>query len=431
MLGIILVILYTFLLAYLVSKSSFFIQSGLSKPLLLLGYLAKVSMAILYGIVSIYFIDGADTINFVNQPRLIYNTLYVNPLYYLELVFGPNAYKPPSYLYEYVLPLDAWSDVRTYTIYRISALIHLISDGNYYIHAVIWGFLSFTGAIGLYRTFIHYFPQYTIRILVVLFGLPSVMFWTSGVHKEGITLFCTGLICYHFCQILQKQQLKKRLFYLLLLVLLLGLLRPHYCLLLLVMLLCWGITSYWSKYALAKIVGIYVLGIALVTIVGQIFPQYSIFDRINYLYWYYVTYHANPDDIPLGKVAPTLVSTLQHSPNALFNMLFQPTVFRANSALQWFSCLEMLFYGVLMLVSVVFNQYKKLPHKHFLWACLFFAASYLTFMGLFTDTIGTLVRYRANVLLFWVFFFVMLGDWGRVQNSIFKQKAPNPKIEGF
>ena len=143
MLGILLVILYTCLFAYITYKHPFFTQSQLPNNIRLAAYSLKIGMALLYGWVSINLIDGADTINYVNQSYLIYNTLFINPLYYLELVFGPNARKPPSYLYEYTLPLDAWTDVRTYMMYRINALIHLFSGGYYYVHAVFFGFLSF------------------------------------------------------------------------------------------------------------------------------------------------------------------------------------------------------------------------------------------------------------------------------------------------
>ena len=79
------------------------------------------------------------------KPHDLYG-FFDHPLYFLELTLGPNARTPPDYLQNIIDPIPFWSDYRNYTMLRVNAWLQFLSLGSsYYVHAVVWQFLSFTG----------------------------------------------------------------------------------------------------------------------------------------------------------------------------------------------------------------------------------------------------------------------------------------------
>lgn len=62
-------------------------------------------------------------------------------------------------------------------------------------------FVCFSGLTALFKTFAPYFIKKEKLLFAVLFLVPSVVFWSSGVLKEGILLFALGFAFYSFFHI--------------------------------------------------------------------------------------------------------------------------------------------------------------------------------------------------------------------------------------
>lgn len=407
---LLLFLLYTSILMFVVLKMPFFRNTSL-KPRLLLGLFAlKIAMATAYGYIHFHYFYGGDTWAFLQNSRLIYESLFINPLYYLELTFLPNARTPPDYLYDIIYPIAGWNDVRTYTIYRINAILHLISGGYYYVHAVFFAFFSYVGSIALYRTFANYFPERGKRMLIVLFAVPTIVFWSSGIHKEAVTLFCLGLIFYHFQQLLYKNKIKKRIVFLLPLLFLLSITRPHVCMILMPMLLIWAWTDAKPKHTFLKIIAVYVVGITAITLVSYISPKVNIFAKIHDMRWYFVVYNIGSSEIWVKTFEPNLLGAIKNIPSALHNMTTYPRLWESKTIFHYFASAELIVLWLFFVLTLRFNSWKSLENKHFLYACLFFVFSFLIFMGLIVDNIGAIVRYRSVVLPFLLGVLVIVFD---------------------
>jgi hypothetical protein len=64
---------------------------------------------------------------------------------------------------------------------------------------VILGLWSFTGQLAIYRTFVGIFNEKTKSLLAVFF-IPSFVFWSSGILKEGVLIGFLGLFLWFiFC----------------------------------------------------------------------------------------------------------------------------------------------------------------------------------------------------------------------------------------
>lgn len=81
-------------------------------------------------------------------------------------------------------------------IIYINFFIQFISLNNVFVHILFFCFFSFIGLTALYKVFYKYFPDKKNILILGLYLIPSVLFWTSGIYKETIALCCLGLIVY-------------------------------------------------------------------------------------------------------------------------------------------------------------------------------------------------------------------------------------------
>jgi hypothetical protein len=428
-----LTVFWAFLFAYFIPRWNYFKQSGLSVRWLRGLFIAKVGMGILYGYVHWYVYGGSDTWNYMRFSRMIYDTLFINPLYYLELVFGPNARRPPDYLCEIVEPIMHWSDVRTYTVLRVNALVHLVSGGYYGVHAVFFAFFSYIGLVGIYKMLRGSLNRAAENIVFTVpfwatFGIPSVWFWSSGVHKEALSVFGIGLFLFYMGQLIEKtgNYWRNRLIIGLSIAFLL-LLRPYIVMLLFPCSVAWYLLKrkeishiYWG-FAI-----IYTVCMLLTILLPYVQPKLNLFAKIVDIQYYYITYSGGVSDLKVPKLQPNFTTICSQAPLAIYNVLIAPLFGRvSNPILYLFTLLENVVFLCLMVLSLArlllgamgaklqnwlnptngaLKQWLlPLIFDRLLWLyCLSFALSYTLLIGLINDNIGAIVRYRSTILIFWV-----------------------------
>src|ERR1700756_45642 len=156
----------------------------------------------------------ADIYKYFDDSKVIFSA-FKNHHYadYLKMMSGignDNAYFNETYYNK----MNHWFrhyDFGTYndnhTIIRFNAFAMLFSFQNFYVHTVAMCFICFLGLTALYKTFASYFVHKEKLLFAALFLIPSVVFWSSGVLKEGILLFALGFLFYSFFRvfILKKQ----------------------------------------------------------------------------------------------------------------------------------------------------------------------------------------------------------------------------------
>ncbi len=72
---------------------------------------------------------------------------------------------------------------------------------------MVFSFLSFVGAIFFYRAFTTTFPHAdTHRYAYMVFFMPSLIFWTSDVSKESIMMFALGLVAFGAAKLFTRQR---------------------------------------------------------------------------------------------------------------------------------------------------------------------------------------------------------------------------------
>ncbi|HYM92558.1 MAG TPA: hypothetical protein VET23_00315, partial [Chitinophagaceae bacterium] len=191
-------IVWLIMFAWLVTKISFFKRSGLSNPQLSILFLLKVMAGIFYGWIGLYYGNLAqmsDTWSFQVSSIQEYHLLYSNPHQYLI-----NFFRDPSdgSILNFLGSTDSfWNDLKSNVVIKMLSVFNILSFGNYYVNVIFYSFLTMFGAIAVYRVMNDIFPQKKIPVLLATFLVPSFLYWTSGIHKDGLIFTGISIIVYN------------------------------------------------------------------------------------------------------------------------------------------------------------------------------------------------------------------------------------------
>lgn len=174
-------------------------------------FLLKIAFGLaLVWIYTHYYTDRktADIYKYYDDARIMYSAWQKGDYGdYLRMVFGISN-DSPHFDSNYYTKMNHWYrqyDYGTYndnhTIIRFNALVMPFAFGSFYVHTVFMCFVSLWGLTALYRAFAGFLPYKTKALFIAVFLIPSVLFWGSGVLKEGILLFSLGFFMYSFFQV--------------------------------------------------------------------------------------------------------------------------------------------------------------------------------------------------------------------------------------
>lgn len=433
-----LTLFYTLLCLYITPQISFFKKSKLSPSILRFILSTKITAALIYGLLYWYYYQGGDTWEYLLYSRMIHDTIYINPLYFLEIEFGPNARTPPDYLCEIIEPIMHWSDWRTYTVLRINALIHFLSFGYYGVHAVFFAFFSMTGLIGIYRLIApgqqNYLsdkanlsaPTFSLQklrqewanmplrnqtALFIIFGIPSIIFWASGVHKEALSLLGVGLSIHFLNNLLTQKSTPKNTIGLLLCFVFLLMLRSYVAILLVPAAIAWGLAHRKKGKSGLLFLGVYCASFLGTIISPLLHPKLNLFKKLSDIQYILINYYEGSTDIVVNRLMPHWSSVLMALPISLYNVIILPSFYFGgdNLMIRWPAAIETICLLCLLPLSLYYGNRQKIPivERPFWYFCFFFSLTYFILIGLTNDNLGAIVRYRTTALPFWLWFWVL------------------------
>lgn len=152
---------------------------------------------IIYGWIGVYYGEMAqmvDTWAYHYQSLYEYELLKRNPVEFLTTLFQNNY--PDGYT-RFLSEQSWWNDLKGNVFIKILAVFHLFTFGNYYISLLIFTFFSLIGPVALYRIMLDLFPGKKLAVMLATFLVPSFIYWTSGLHKDGLIFSGVALACYY------------------------------------------------------------------------------------------------------------------------------------------------------------------------------------------------------------------------------------------
>lgn len=140
-----LILFYLIILAFIAYKLSIKFLPQIN-PFTIVGFaLLKMIFGIFYILYHEKIQHGGDIFLYFRDGQIIFNEIYNNPIYFLQLTFGFNNNEAPENVSTAIEEMGFWRDTAAYTVVRFNAIFSLVSFGNIYIHGIFSGFLSFIG----------------------------------------------------------------------------------------------------------------------------------------------------------------------------------------------------------------------------------------------------------------------------------------------
>ena len=406
---------YLVLFAWLVTKVKFFIFTGLSKPQLIIIFLLKVMAGIFYGWIGLYYGGLAqmqDTWSFHTASIQESHLLYSRPgEYFTNLFIDPYD----SGVSKFFDSNDSyWNDLKGNMLIKILSVFNIFSFENYYVNVIFYSFITLFGAIGIYRVMADVFPGKKITILLSTFLVPSFLYWTSGLHKEGLIFTGLSLVIYIIYFSLKEKRLGfKRLFILLAGMVLILTLRNFIIVIILPAILAWLLASRWPKFGLLIFSSLYLFfGILFFTLryidTRLDFPQAVVNKQQEFM-----QLKGGNSTIPIKQLQPTAISFLKTTPQAINLSTIRPYPSDVRHILSLAAAIEI---NALLLMFFLFLFFRTDGNrsKNLAYFCLFFSFSLLLAIGFSVNNLGAIVRYRSIIMPLLIIPMAAQIDWSKL-----------------
>lgn len=404
---------YAALGVFLIYKLRFFEVQGLSRRFLSGVFLLKIlAGTALVAIYTYYYTDRstADVFKYFDDSKVMFNALRDKPADYFQMLFGINNDSP--YFDKYYDTMNNWYRVYesnlyndSHTIIRFNAVVMLFSGGHIGVHTVFMCFIALMGLAALYKVFSTYIIQNRQALTVGIFLLPSVVFWGSGVLKEGLLFFAIGTAVFCLEQLLSnkgKWWHWPGLFFALALMFI--------CKMYVLIALFPGIVAYtWIRLSSNKRVYLKYLVVILICTVAAVnikvvLPKDDFLETLSEKQRDFMGLAESMNSgsiIHINKLEPTFKSFAMNAPEAFINTLCRPFIWEAKTAFEWAAAIENLFLIAFIIYAFVKIDVKKLTQP-LVPFCITFVLVLYVLSGIATPVVGALVRYKVPAMPFLV-----------------------------
>ena len=365
---------------------------------------AGVSLGLLYT----YYFPVADTFVYFKDASRLAELAREDVSAYLELLFFGRHVE--------TVPLT-FREPRALFLTRFTSVFNILTGDNYWVSGLYFSLISFIGAWFLVKTIAAHIPSATSAAAVAFLFFPSIVFWTSGLLKESLAMAALFFLAALFLKAWFEHKL------------------PHwgYVLAVISLIVLWNLKYYYvavflpvaftsliycffeRKIRTRRAVRVFIwcgIFVLLLMIISFLHPNFNA-DRIlgvivanNAAY----SEFSDPGDyIHFEDLRATPLSILMNAPWALFSGLFRPLFWEAQTMVQFVAGVENTF--LLIVFAAALLRVKKIlssPHRLLIASVLVFVVLLCVLITLSAPNFGTLSRYRAGYLAFFVF--VMLCD---------------------
>ncbi len=428
-----LLFLYCGLLIFLIKNITFYQSESFSWKILSGVFLSKFVAGIILYLIYAYFYgdrESADVFKYFDDGNILFSSLNENPIDYLRMVTGIGSDSP--HLMKYYDTCVFWIKDFNYgllndnrIIIRFNALVRLISFGNIHIHTLFMSFLSFSGLWALFKVFEPQFKKQKWGLLFVVFFLPSVWFWTSGLLKEGLLVFAFGILFYLINNLLHSKFSIKTISGILICIVILSFSKFYFLIAALPGILFLFIDRFFPyKNRILLFIAVHTVIIILLwfskPLTGYDFPE-IIAQKQNDFVNFTNSLNQVGSKVAMEKLEPTFTDMILKTPKALFTVFFRPSIFEIHNPMVALAAIENLLLLFLFILSFIFFNNKYIQEPYFLFAVSFTLILFIL-IGLTTPILGALVRYKAPALPFLGILLLYLIDFTKLETTFKKFK---------
>lgn len=409
-------IFYCILFCWLITRIKFFTQSGLSNRILISLFLLRIFVSIIGCYLNIYYFPVSDSLVFHKIGIQEYHLLFQNPQQYFTNIFHSNSSDGYSRLFDD--SKSFWNDLRTNLLGKMLSIFDIFSFRNFWINTLFYNFIIFFGGVALYKAFIKIFPTAFYQLIICIFILPSALFFTSMIHRDGLILLSLSMIIYHTLFIMNHRFSWKRFCIILLFIGLIFLLRNFVFITLIPALVGWLLARKFRKFAFISFVGVYAFTTILFFTSGYISPRADLPQYVSSRQLSFVEIgKKGASTINIKPLYPNLRSFLENLPQAFDHAMLRPYLSEIRDFEYVPFALEIFIIEILFVIFLFYRK-KNIIVDPVIYFCIFFSVTMILITGYTVPIIGAIVRYRSIYLIFLLIPITCYIDWTKIRKTI-------------
>lgn len=364
-------------------------------------FFIKVIVGIFYGWASPLFLNAPDTLYFFGFGKVISNTLPEHPHIFLQLAIFPRPEVISDELFPFKNEVFVWNSLGSLTMARVHAWMNLISGGRYYVNIVFWNVLSTIGLVLLWRGIFPLVKNLKQKLWLKAFLClnPALLFWASGAHKEGIALFCIGVLLFYISKNIRDwgNSWFTRFLSLLLFLFCASLLfqtRHYYFLMFAIASGVYVIHHYLKQTnGLTFFTLTYTVGAFIIIGLDKIF-QLNILHPIIRFRNEFLTVTQGRSDFDIPLIESTWLALIKQLPAAFINPYFRPFPWDIIHFRSFLASVESCIFVILLMFFITKTNWKHQSSSLPL-LLIFFGITCMLIIGIVVDNSGAIVRYRS------------------------------------
>ena len=421
LLHVFLFVLYVALFGLLIMKWRFFDIEHVNKKHLVFFFLLKVTAGLALTFVFTYYYTDqskADIYRYFNDSKIISSLLFSDPVTWIKMMsgwsyFDSAANSPIGQTMYYSHPAADFITSNSFLI-RFISVLNYFSAYNIYVDTVLLNCITFIAITGLFKVVKPYFDAFPQILYWPFYLMPSFLFWSSGLLKEG--LIFVGIAGYLWVW-LSAQRVKwwQSVVPGILFIAIIGSTKIYVAG---VMLVCTGllpVANTVKQVRLARL-AFYALVLAGVIYAFMTLPVCErIIEKRNEFVLLSLTEHSGSgvDNTLLNADCSHLLRLV---PAAFVNAVIRPFVWGGGNMFQLLFALENTAF-LSAIVALLLFCFKK-PEGQKLWLalfCLVFALLNYMGIGLTVPIMGAVVHYRIVALPFLLLAVLCVTDLEKVK----------------
>jgi hypothetical protein len=388
---------------FCISKLNFYKLPQITPGFRYAAFFYKVVLGVLNYYIWLNVIGHGDSLRYVHDSLIVYNSLFENPGHFFELITRSSLENIPEHLLSYQKELYIEWHVNEYHMVRLLAILNVFTFGNEWANIIIISWLGFTVSIGLFKSLHHFFivsEKQNRWLFFAIFLLPSVIFWSGGLLKEGPTFILLCIIAIQLFKIEFSADRSKTpgvpLFIIVLCLWMMLLVRDYLAILLCANLVLWFFSRSFVKPERSIVAFLVGSGftVVLLFILPMLLPQYNFFVYAQQEQQYFLS--AEPDaDYHFEAIGGNSIDVAKQIPYVLNNILFRPNFLASSNFFRLYQSIELLLVWGLIFYFMFRHVLKKTRFTLSGMMLLIISIELLFIYGLLVTDADTLSRYRS------------------------------------
>ncbi len=312
---------------------------------------------------------------------------------------------------------------------RLVTILSFFSFRSYIVINLFFSLISFSGVWKLYRFFYEQYPHLHKKLAIAILYLPTLVFWSSGILKDPLSIGFLGWMTYALYSVFfKKKQIVKNLLIAFFSAYVVVIVKSYILVSYLPFFILYIVLSNFSKIKRASLKVAVFFGLLLFGSVGFFFVADKLqeelgnlaLDKISESVKKQQTSFINISDraesaFSLGvEFDGSNASLVKMAPAAIIATFYRPYLWESKKVSTLLSSLEsltlMIFTLYVFLKAGPLLFFKSIFSKSMIMFCFSFSIVFALFVGATTLNFGTLVRYKIPCMPFYIIALILIQE---------------------